>query len=124
MAGPRPTYALVDDLFFRARIETTAEAAGTAVGFARSGEELPEGIGEALVIVDLGLSGEDPVEAIRTLAERPERPTVVAFGPHRDVERFAAARKAGADRVLARSAFVEKLPGLLGARTSGDDGTG
>jgi hypothetical protein len=40
---------------------------------------------------------------------------VVAFGPHREGDAFRAAREAGADRVLARSAFVERLPELLRA---------
>lgn len=113
MAEPSRTYALVDDLFFRAKIEATARAADAEVVFARVAGDLPDRLGAVLVMVDLGLSGDDPIETIRALRARPEAPRVVAFGPHRDVDRFAAAREAGADRVLARSAFVERLPELL-----------
>jgi hypothetical protein len=48
----------------------------------------------------------------------PAAPVIVAFGPHVAVEAFAAAKAAGADRVLARGAFdrglVEILKGLEG----------
>jgi len=93
---------------FRSRIEATAEAAGAPLTVAR--EVTPEGI-ETLALVDLGTEG--ALEAIRALKARSPAPVVVAFGAHRDVERLAAARAAGADQVLARSAFVEKLPALV-----------
>jgi hypothetical protein len=38
---------------------------------------------------------------------------VIAFGAHVQGAALVAARAAGADRVLARSAFVNALPGLL-----------
>jgi|SRR5687768_14327721 len=117
-APPSPVHALVDDLFFRAKIEATARAAGSRIDFARDGEELAariEGNEEAVVLVDLGLAMADPIAAIRALKARSPALLVVAFGAHRDVEKMTRARQAGADRVLARSAFVERLPELLGA---------
>lgn len=116
-ASPPPVHALVDDLFFRAKIEATARAAGVPVAFARTTGEAAArlGDGDALVLVDLGLAADDPAAAIRALKARTVPPTVIAFGSHRDAEALAAARAAGADRVLARSAFVERLPEILGA---------
>jgi hypothetical protein len=38
---------------------------------------------------------------------------VIAFASHLDVDAIRAARDAGADRVLVRSAFVATLPDLL-----------
>ena len=38
---------------------------------------------------------------------------VVGFVSHVDVELVKGAREAGADEVMARSGFVERLPGLL-----------
>jgi hypothetical protein len=38
---------------------------------------------------------------------------VLAFGPHRDLELRARAIDAGASRVLANSALMQALPGLL-----------
>jgi CheY-like chemotaxis protein len=67
-----------------------------------------------LVLVDLanpGLSITSLVEALR--AACPAMPRVVAYGPHVDAAGLRAARQAGCDPVLPRSAFVEQLPALL-----------
>lgn len=116
-ASPPLVHALVDDLFFRAKIEATATAVGVRVAFARTAQELTAWFDgddlPTLVLVDLALADHEAARAIRTLKDRPGPPAVVAFGPHQDVDAFAAARAAGADRVLARSALVARLPGLL-----------
>lgn len=116
-------HVLTDDLFFRAKIEATGAAAGVPVDFAATVPDLiilleqesvrPSGAQPPLVLVDLGHRAVDPPAAIRVLKARSGAPTVVAFGAHRDREAFQAARDAGADRVLARSAFSEHLPDLL-----------
>lgn len=102
---------LSGDLFFRAKIETVARAAGVPVRFAESAEEARNA---ATVLIDLA-DGARAIEAVSALKARPRAPVVVAFGPHKEGEAFRAAREAGADRVLARSAFVERLPELLRA---------
>ncbi len=102
---------LSGDLFFRAKIEAVAKAAGVPVRFAGSAEEAR---GASTVLVDLA-DGARAIEAVGALKAGPEAPVVVAFGPHREGEAFKRAREAGADRVLARSAFVERLPELLRA---------
>lgn len=115
-----PVVVLTGDLFFRARIEAVAQAAGVRVACVTSWEEVERGLEDApaaapgRVLVDLAYREADPAGAIRALKSRPAPPLVVAFGPHRDADAFRAARDAGADRVLARSAFVERLPELLG----------
>jgi len=116
--SPSPVHALLDDLFFRSRIEATAEAAGVRLIVSRTLAELLDRIDEAGgagVLVDLGLGTPDAAEAILALKRRPEPPTVVAWGSHVDAEAMEAARAAGADRVLARSAFTRRLPDLLRA---------
>jgi hypothetical protein len=111
---PSPSVAvLTADLFFRAKIEAVAKAAGVPVRFTGSAEEAR---GAATVLVDLA-DGDRAIEAVSALKASSEAPLVVAFGPHREGEAFKRAREAGADRVLARSAFVERLPELL--RTGG-----
>jgi hypothetical protein len=40
---------------------------------------------------------------------------VLAFGPHKDLDLRRRALEAGADRVIANSAFMTALPALLGA---------
>lgn len=107
--SPPRVLAIVDDLMFRSRIEAVAEAAGVALTVAREATRSGQ---ETLALVDLS-PGDAAVDAIRALKSREPTPVVVAFGPHRDVALFARAREAGADQVLARSAFVERLPGLL-----------
>lgn len=63
-----------------------------------------------LVLVDLTLSG--ALEAVEQFTARGVR--VIAFGPHVDRSGLLRARQAGADEVLARSAFFAKLGDLLG----------
>ncbi|MGH7572663.1 MAG: hypothetical protein ACREMK_12610, partial [Gemmatimonadota bacterium] len=114
-----PVVVLTGDLFFRAKIEAVAEALGSPVVFVASREEVERaleggtGAGSRRVLIDLSHGKAEPTETIRALKSRPEPPHVVAFGPHREGEAFRAARRAGADRILARSAFVERLPELL-----------
>ena len=111
---PAPAVAvLTGDLFFRAKIEAVAKVAGVPVRFAGSVEDA---LGATTVLVDLA-DGARAIEAVSALKRGPEATVVVAFGPHREGEAFRKAREAGADRVLARSAFVERLPELL--RTGG-----
>jgi DNA-binding NarL/FixJ family response regulator len=114
--SPSPVHALLDDLFFRSRIEATAEAAGVRLIVSRTLAELEDKIDEAGgagVLVDLGLGIPDASEAIRILKRRPDPPVVIAWGSHVDAEALDAARAAGADQVLARSAFTRRLPELL-----------
>lgn len=111
-------YALVDDLFFRAKIEATARAAGAEVTFTSASDELvamlnlvPEGT-SPVVIVDLA-QGEPSLTAIGTLKTHPSAPLVYAYGSHVDREGLTSARDLGADQVMARSTLVERLPQIL-----------
>jgi CheY-like chemotaxis protein len=113
-AGPG-VYALAADLMFASRIRGAAEGAGTAVTLLRSGSALIDAVragGGGLVLLDLDARGLVPGELIPLLHAVGAR--VVCFVAHVNVERIEAARAAGADRVLARSAFVRELPALLG----------
>ncbi len=108
--------ALVDDLFFRARIEAVARNLGVGLEVVRNAAELERRMdagGVTRVVVDLGLDVADPPTVIRALKARAAPPEVVAYGSHVDADRLAAARDAGADRVLARSAFTRRLPEIL-----------
>lgn len=108
---------LCDDLIFVSRITGTAKAAGLSVTWAKSaGMALdqtrrtpPKG-----VIVDLHTPGLDVPALLAELREAcPAMPRVIAFGSHVDVETLKAARKAGCDRVMPRSQFVEELEACL-----------
>lgn len=106
--------AVCDDLFFRAKIDATAQAAGTDVTFI---ETIDGFAGDGLLLVDLNHRTIDPIDAIRQIKSRSDTTMVVAFGSHQDREGLKGARAAGADQVLARSTFVERLPNLLGAQS-------
>jgi DNA-binding NarL/FixJ family response regulator len=117
-----PVHVLLDDLFFRTRIEATASAAGVRVVVSGTVADLLERMRESwgAVLVDLGggMPGDGPeggsaIAAIQALKRLPDPPRVVAWGSHVDAKGFEAARAAGADRVLPRSAFTRRLPEIL-----------
>ncbi|MCA9284232.1 MAG: hypothetical protein KDA22_03390 [Phycisphaerales bacterium] len=102
------------DLIFQTKIASTAGALGGAVRVVRSVDRLREALtsaGAAMVIVDL--DAEDAVEAVEAAASASPQPRVVAFVSHVHAELAQAARAAGANEVLARSAFVARLPSLV-----------
>ena|ERR1035437_4291711 len=106
--------AVVTDLIFSTKITGTAKALGKSVSVARNLGRLSELLaaeGAARVIVDLNATGVDVMEAVRVAKGKGAH--VVAYLSHVQVELAAEARAAGADEVMARSGFVERLPELL-----------
>lgn len=117
--------ALVTDMISASRIQGAARATGVAVDLIRNEEALGASVQESrpgAIFVDLQVRGIDVPATIRRLKADPatESVPVVVFGPHVEGEALRAARSAGADRVLARSAFVRQLPDLLREFTVGD----
>jgi DNA-binding NarL/FixJ family response regulator len=114
---PRQTavVALVQDLFFGGRIRATGQACGVPVRLVRSQKALLDaaGAGAALVLVDLEARSVDVPAAIRAVKARAPGLAVVGFGAHVNTAALQAGQAAGADRVLARSAFTRELPALL-----------
>lgn len=111
--------AAVADLMFGARVRAAAEAAGVPLTFVRSGEALLEAAaGARLVLLDLDTRWLRAGMISALKADAAARAAyVVAWGAHVDGAALTAAREAGADRVMARSAFVQVLPALMtGAR--------
>ncbi|HKV99672.1 MAG TPA: hypothetical protein VJN96_07605 [Vicinamibacterales bacterium] len=110
--------AVVDDLLFSSKIRSVADQASCPIAFVRRADAAVTEIREKrpqLVIVDLDRASLDPVGAIRALKAHPDlRETrVVGFVSHVHADKIAAAREAGIDVVLARSAFVAALPKLV-----------
>jgi DNA-binding response OmpR family regulator len=105
---------LSDDLMFASRITGTARSLGLTIKPARSAavfEDLARQETPRLVILDLanpGLSVSDLLQHLRETCS--PVPRVVAYGSHVDAVGLKAARDAGCDIVLPRSAFVEQLP--------------
>jgi len=105
----------VSDLMFQPRITAVAMALGLRVRIADSAETAREAIAEApaVVVVDLQERNADVTEII--VAAKAAGARVLAFGRHTDGAVLQAARRAGADTVVARSELAEDLPRLLGA---------
>ncbi|HUH14111.1 MAG TPA: response regulator [Longimicrobiales bacterium] len=117
-AGP---LAFVGDLIFASRVRGAAQAVGVAAEVLQSPDKVLERARSRrppLILVDVEARGGAGVELVRRLKEEPATADVpvVAFASHRNTAAIEAARAAGADRVLARSAFVKALPELLRSR--------
>jgi CheY-like chemotaxis protein len=108
---------LSDDLMFASRITGTARSLGLTVKPVRSVdvlENLSRQEPPRCVIVDLanpGLSVPDLIQHLRETCS--PMPRIVAYGSHVDAAGLKAARDAGCDIVLPRSALVEQLPHKL-----------
>jgi CheY-like chemotaxis protein len=108
----------VDDLIFSIKISTAAKALGVDIFFERSPDQLVPRIREkmpSLVILDLNSSKMRPLEIIAQLKGDPALRDVHTLGyvSHVQSDLIEAARKAGIDEVLARSAFSERLGEIL-----------
>jgi DNA-binding NarL/FixJ family response regulator len=111
-----PILIIVDDLLFASKISETASRLRVAVE-AASMDRLRSRLGEIrpnAVIIDLNHRSGRAVEAVRALkADRAWSGTVCGFVSHVQSNLIEAAREAGCDLVLARSAFAQDLPQLL-----------
>jgi CheY-like chemotaxis protein len=110
--------AAVDDLMFSSRIATAAKQMGIDVAFARSSDDVlnqSRAKKPGLIIFDLNATRLDPIATIRTIkADDTFRETItMGFVSHVDGGLIAAARAAGIDEVLARSAFTARLAEIL-----------
>jgi len=114
--------ALVDDLMFLSRVREAARGADLEVRVARRTADVLEAAraGASLLVVDLDSRRLPWGEAVTSLRSDPSLGSlpVVGFLSHVNAEAAQVARAAGCTRVLARSAFVQELPGILVAAVS------
>lgn len=108
----------VDDMFFAARIRSTAETLGLPVSLVKTGPDLiqkAESLLPSLIIVDLNSERVDPIESIRQLKTSPnlKRLPVIGFLSHVQTDLKLMAEQAGCDTVMPRSAFTQRLPEIL-----------
>ena len=108
----------VDDLMFSVKISSAAKAVQADVSFERTPAALLERVRTdrpSLVIFDLNSSRLAPIETIRAIKDDAELRATRTLGyvSHVQSDVIAAARAAGCDEVLARSAFSEKLGAIL-----------
>ena len=113
--------AILDDLMFTSKIKTAASHVGVPVTFARSSEaalvEMRKGA-PSLVIFDLNNARTDPLGTLAAMKREPALAAIptMGFASHVQVDVINAARQAGVDEVLARSAFTERLGEILTRR--------
>ncbi len=114
MADGTRVGVVVPNLFLRVPVDGAVRAAGAVpVGLGTADEASARGC--RVVILDLDAAGPSALQAVSGLTAAGV--VVLAFGPHVDASRLAAARAAGAV-ALPRSAFLQRLPDLLAAALS------
>ena len=118
----RTVLAAVEDLLFRSKISETASSLGIEAVFPRNPRRLLEAIHESppdLIILDLNSARFEPLALLQNIKseEATRDVSTVGFLSHVQKDLAVAAREAGCDRVVARSAFTKDLPRILTART-------
>ncbi len=120
MAVEQPVKALglVRDLFFRAKIDAVARAAGAGVSYASTLDSALAQCAEgsfaiAIIFADLSdasLAAPDTVARLRAAAPHAR---LIGFASHLDLKALRSARDAGFDQTLSREQFTAQLPELL-----------
>jgi DNA-binding NarL/FixJ family response regulator len=107
--------ALVDDIFFQAKMLETAKHTGVEMKSFTSGDALLAELNYAapkLVVVDLN-ARQAPIETIASLRSRASQTPVVAFFSHVQTELAQRARDAGCSEVMPRSKFTKDLGAIF-----------
>jgi CheY-like chemotaxis protein len=112
--------ALVDDLFFQAKILETAKQLGVTVRTSTTSDALLAEIAKEtpkLVIVDLNARG-TPLRAIERICADALRLPLIAFLSHVQTDLAQQARTAGCTQVMPRSQFTRDLATILARANS------
>lgn len=114
--------ALSTDLFFAPKIRDAAQAAGFGFEILDQYKTVAEFLAlvnerqPALIILDLNSSLPWPEWLPAAKSETQAKATPwLAYGSHMNPRRLAAARHAGADKVVPKSQFNAELPQLISA---------
>ena len=114
----------VPDLLFRSKLRDAARDAGADTSSASSPGVVLERARETrpdIVVVDLGDERIEPFDLIRKLKAEPSLSStrVVGFFSHVRLDIRDAAKAAGCDVILPRSAIVSALSGLISGNATG-----
>src|SRR5262249_27106924 len=112
--------ALIDDLFFQAKVIETAKHLGVALRVCGTGDALLAEIAQQLprlIVVDLNARSA-PLGAIERLPEGARQIPLVAFLSHVQTDLAEKARAAGCREVMPRSLFTRNLATILGQAKS------
>jgi len=101
---------LIDNLFFSSKLREVAEQLGASVVLCRSADAVPADA--ARIFVDLSATAFDPIVEIAKLKAKGSGP-ITAFFSHVQIDTKERAEKAGADEVLPRSVFTQRLTEII-----------
>ena len=118
----RKVLGAVEDLLFKSKISETASQLNIEAAFPRSPNKLLDALRESppdLLVLDLNSARFEPLALLRDVKtdEALRNVSTVGFLSHVQKDLAVAAREAGCDRVIARSAFTRDLPEILAGRT-------
>ena len=121
----RRVMAAVEDLLFRSKIGETAAQLGITASFPRSPKKLEDALKASppdLLILDLNSSRFEPLGLLQAVKSEEATKNVATLGflSHVQKDLAVAAKEAGCDRVMARSAFTRDLPKVLAEGEAAD----
>jgi CheY-like chemotaxis protein len=108
--------ALVDDLFFQAKLVETAKQLGVELRTCATPEAFATEIAKnppRLAVVDLNARG-NPLEAIERMQTNTRKIPLIGFLSHVQVDLAERARAAGCQEVMPRSKFTRDLATIFG----------
>jgi PleD family two-component response regulator len=116
--GKKKILAVVEDLLFTVKISDAAKRAGLEVEFVKSERDVIDKASEEnplLIILDLNFTAVQPLKLISKLKSNSEMKqiSVIGYLSHVQGELKQQAQEAGANIVMARSAFSQNLPQIL-----------
>jgi PleD family two-component response regulator len=116
--GKKKILAVVEDLLFTVKISDAAKRAGLEVEFVKSERDVIEKATQEnplLIILDLNFSSVQPLKLIGKLKSNGamKQISVIGYLSHVQGELKQQAQEAGANIVMARSAFSQNLPQIL-----------
>jgi PleD family two-component response regulator len=116
--GKKKILAVVDDLLFTVKISDAAKRAGLDAEFVKSEKDVMEKAAEEkplLIILDLNNNSVQPLELIVKLKSDGDlrHISLIGYLSHVQGELKQKAQEAGANIVMARSAFSQNLPQIL-----------
>lgn len=118
----RRVLAAVEDLLFKSKILETAKELNVEAKFPRKPRKLLDALQESppdLLILDLNSAHFGPLELLQEIKsdESLRKVPTVGFLSHVQKDLAVAAKEAGCDRIMARSAFTKDLPKIIAGDT-------
>ena len=102
---------LIDDLFFTSKFREIAKSLGAEAAIYLAASAVPDDV--ARIFVDLSATQFDPVAEIARLKQTGPATPITGFFSHVQIDMKERALNAGADEVVPRSAFAQRVSDVL-----------